>query len=43
VVGKIVEIGSNVTKFKVGERVGITPILGSCLDCQYSNDGKEYL
>ena len=43
VVGKIVEIGSNVTKFKVGERVGITPLLGSCLDCQYCDDGKEYL
>ena len=43
VVGKIVEIGSNVTKFKVDERVGITPLLGSCLDCQYCNDGKEYL
>jgi len=43
VVGKIVEIGSNVTKFKVGERIGITPLLGSCLDCQYCNDGKEYL
>jgi len=43
VVGKIVVIGSNVTKFKVGERVGITPLLGSCLDCQYCNDGKEYL
>jgi len=43
VVGKIVEIGSNVTKFKVGERVGITPLLDSCLDCQYCNDGKEYL
>ena len=43
VVGKIVEIGSNVAKFKVGERVGITPLLGSCLDCQYCNDGKEYL
>jgi len=43
VVGKIVEVGSNVTKFKVGERIGITPLLGSCLDCQYCNDGKEYL
>jgi len=43
VVGKIVEVGSNVTKFKVGERVGITPLLGSCLDCQYCNDGKESL
>ncbi len=43
VVGKIVEIGNHVTKFKVGERVGITPLLDSCLDCQYCNDGKEYL
>jgi len=43
IVGKIVEIGNDVTKFKVGERVGITPLLGSCLDCQYCNDGKEYL
>ena len=43
VVGKIVEVGSDVTKFKVGERVGITPLLGSCLDCQYCNEGKEYL
>ena len=43
VVGKIVEVGNDVTKFKVGERVGITPLLGSCLDCQYCNDGKEYL
>jgi len=43
IVGKIVEIGNDVTKFKVGERVGITPLLGSCLDCQYCNEGKEYL
>ena len=27
VVGKIVEIGENVTKFKVGDRAGITPLL----------------
>ena len=43
VVGKIIEIGNDVTKFKIGERVGITPLLGSCLDCQYCNEGKEYL
>ena len=43
VVGKIAEIGNGVTKFKVGERVGITPLLGSCLDCQYCNEGREYL
>jgi len=43
VVGKIVEIGNDVMKFNVGERVGITPLLGSCLNCQYCNEGKEYL
>ena len=43
VVGKIIEIGNDVTKFKIGERVGITPLLASCLDCQYCNEGKEYL
>ena len=43
VVGKIVEVGDDVTKFKVGDRVGITPLLKSCMDCTYCNDGKEYL
>ena len=43
VVGKIVEIGSGVTKFKVGDRVGITPLLKSCMNCTYCNEGKEYL
>ena len=43
IVGKIVEVGNNVRKFKTGERVGITPLLASCLNCQYCNEGKEYL
>jgi len=43
VVGKIVEIGNDVTKFKIDERVGITPLLSSCLNCQYCDEGKEYL
>ncbi|MFQ5440334.1 MAG: alcohol dehydrogenase catalytic domain-containing protein [Nitrosopumilaceae archaeon] len=43
VVGKIVEIGKNVTKFKVGDRAGITPLLQACKDCQYCKEGKEYL
>ena len=43
VVGKIIEIGNDVKKFKTGERVGITPLLASCLNCQYCNEGKEYL
>ena len=43
VVGVIEEIGNDVTKFKIGDRVGITPLMGACMDCQYCNDDKEYL
>ena len=43
VVGKIVEIGKKVTKFEIGDRVGITPLLKSCMECSYCNEGKEYL
>ena len=43
VVGKVIEIGDNVTKFKVGDRAGITPLLEACKKCQYCKEGKEYL
>jgi alcohol dehydrogenase, propanol-preferring len=43
VVGKIIEIGDAVTKFKVGDRAGITPLLEACQKCQYCLEGKEYL
>lgn len=43
VVGKIIEIGKDVTKFKVGDRAGITPLLEACQKCQYCKEGKEYL
>jgi len=43
VVGKIIEIGEGVTKFKVGDRAGITPLLEACQKCQYCLEGKEYL
>ena len=43
VVGRVVEIGKNVTKFQVGDRAGITPLLEACKDCQYCKEGKEYL
>ena len=43
VVGMVVEIGKNVTKFKIGDRAGITPLLEACKTCQYCKEGKEYL
>jgi len=43
VVGKVVEIGSRVTKFKIGDRAGVTPLLEACKICQYCKEGKEQL
>ncbi len=43
IVGKVVEIGDDVTKFKVGDRVGVMPLLESCMKCQYCLEGKENL
>lgn len=42
-VGKVVQIGDSVSKFKVGDRAGITPLLEACKECQYCKEGKEYL
>ena len=43
VVGKVAQIGDKVTKFKIGDRAGITPLLEACKICQYCKEGKEYL
>lgn len=43
VVGKVIEKGKDVTKFKIGDRVGITPLLWACKKCQYCKEGKEHL
>ncbi len=43
IVGKVVQVGDSVSKFKVGDRAGITPLLEACKDCQYCKEGKEYL
>lgn len=33
VVGEVVEVGSNVNKFKVGDQVGVGVIVGCCRTC----------
>lgn len=43
VVGRVVQTGDAVTKFQVGDRAGITPLLEACRQCQYCLEGKEYL
>lgn len=43
IAGKVVEIGKAVTKFKVGDRAGVSPLLESCKKCQYCLEGKENL
>ena len=43
VVGKVIEVGKEVTKFNVDDRAGISPLLSSCFECQYCDEGKEQL
>lgn len=43
IVGKVVEIGSKVTKFKIGDKAGVSPLMGSCRECEYCKAGKENL
>ncbi|KAK0527666.1 hypothetical protein OC842_004794 [Tilletia horrida] len=41
IVGTIVELGSKVTQFKIGQRVGVGAQSDSCLDCEACKDGYE--
>ena len=39
--GTVVEVGSKVTKFKVGDHVGVGCFIDSCRDCEMCNEGEE--
>jgi uncharacterized zinc-type alcohol dehydrogenase-like protein len=41
VVGKVIGIGSAVTKFKVGDHAAVGCMVDSCRDCQYCKEGLE--
>ncbi|MFM1914093.1 MAG: hypothetical protein RIR51_1946 [Bacteroidota bacterium] len=41
IVGKVVEVGSQVTKFKVGDTAGIGVFVDSCRECNPCKDGWE--
>lgn len=43
IVGHVEEVGPGVTKFSVGDRVGIPWLHETCGECQYCGDGKENL
>jgi uncharacterized zinc-type alcohol dehydrogenase-like protein len=41
IVGRIVAVGVDVTKFKIGDAVAVGCMVDSCKECQYCNDGLE--
>jgi len=43
IVGTVVETGEGVTKFGVGDRAGVSPLLESCQRCDYCLEGRENL
>ena len=43
IVGTVVDRGRAVTRFEVGERVGITWLFSSCGDCEFCRAGSENL
>lgn len=41
IVGRVINVGAAVTKFKAGELAGIGCIVDSCRECQYCKEGLE--
>lgn len=39
--GRVVEVGANVTKVKIGDPVGVGCMVDSCHQCDYCKDGEE--
>lgn len=43
VVGTVASMGANVDHLELGQRVGVGPQCGSCLNCEYCAGGREIL
>ena len=41
IVGVVTAVGSKVTKFKVGERIGVGTFVDSCRECEYCERGEQ--
>ena len=41
IVGKVLEVGAQVTKFKIGDFVGVGCLVDSCQKCESCDDGLE--
>jgi uncharacterized zinc-type alcohol dehydrogenase-like protein len=42
IAGNVAEVGSEVTKHKVGDRVGVGCLVNSCGNCEYCKEGNEH-
>lgn len=41
ITGEVIEVGSNVAKFKVGDKVGVGTFVDSCRECEYCLEGNQ--
>ena len=41
ITGVVRSVGKNVTKFKVGQNVGVGTLVNSCRTCENCKDGEE--
>jgi uncharacterized zinc-type alcohol dehydrogenase-like protein len=41
ITGEVIGIGSNVTKFEVGDKVGVGTFVDSCRECEYCLEGNQ--
>lgn len=41
ILGRVISVGEEVTRFKVGDLVGVGCIVGSCQHCEHCHEGEE--